>query len=104
MVAMSASLSSAQTIDLKFELDEGRMSVADGDEQIDEFHDQLVCLAIMQYAPVEVFPSPDNPRLAKREQAGQTKPDVTVSHQNVLTIKCKLHAHLAGFQVSEGTV
>ncbi len=80
------------------------MCVADGDQEIYEFDQQVVHLLVVGDAPVVCILPPDNVCLAESEQAGQALPGATVPDQDMLTVERGLHAHVGAIQETQGMV
>jgi hypothetical protein len=81
------------------------VGVTDGDEQVDEPHEQFVHLVAVGNAPVEGIPLPEDLRLAGSgcQQAGQALANLAVLDDNVLPSEAGLHAHLGTVQAAKGT-
>ena len=69
-----------------FKLNHGWVSVADGDQEVDELDQQVVHLLVVDDAPVVCITLPDDVRLAEAEQAGQALPDVTLPDPDILAV------------------
>jgi len=85
-------------------LDQGRVGVADGDEQVGEFDQHAVHLVVVGNAPVAPVPPLDSVRLVAAEQTGQALAHVAVLDEDLLTVEGRLHAHLGAVQMAQGIV